>query len=208
MRTAVVRADKRSGVAFRDLVKSTVRGAALLAALPSLVSFAIRRPLLGADRAFMASTQALALLPGLPGQYIRTAFLRCVLTECAPTVVVEFGTVFSQIGARLGDNVYIGPMCHIGLVRIERDVLVAAGVHIPSGPATHGIDDLSRPIREQSGTRTVVTIGAGAWIGSAAVVLADVGADSVIGAGAVVTRPVPAAVVAAGVPAAVVRTRR
>ena len=31
-------------------------------------------------------------------------------------------------------------------------------------------------------------IGAGAWIGSAAVVMADVGRDTVVGAGAVVTK--------------------
>ena len=50
-------------------------------------------------------------------------------------------------------------------------------------------------------------IGAGSWIGSGAIVMADVGANAVVGAGAVVTKPVPDAVVAAGVPATVIRTR-
>ena len=36
---------------------------------------------------------------------------------------------------------------------------------------------------------TLVRIGAGAWIGSAAVVMADVGANSIVGAGSVVTKP-------------------
>src|SRR5687768_996350 len=107
-------------------------------ALPSLASFSVRRALIGSDRALMGSTQLLALIPGIPGQYIRTAFLRQALAECAASVVVEFGTIFSRVDARLGENVYIGPMCHIGLAHIERDVLVAAGVHIPSGPDTHG----------------------------------------------------------------------
>jgi virginiamycin A acetyltransferase len=53
----------------------------------------------------------------------------------------------------------------------------------------------------------MIRIGAGTWIGSAAVVMADVGHDAVVGAGAVVTRPVPDAVVAAGVPARVLRAR-
>jgi acetyltransferase-like isoleucine patch superfamily enzyme len=52
-----------------------------------------------------------------------------------------------------------------------------------------------------------VRIGAGSWIGSAAVVMADVGRDSVVGAGAVVTKPVPNRVVVAGVPARVVSSR-
>jgi acetyltransferase-like isoleucine patch superfamily enzyme len=178
-----------------------------LLALPSILSFSVRRVVLGTDRALMGSTQALALIPGVVGQYVRTAFLRCTLAECAPSVVVEFGTIFSQAGTRLGANVYIGPMCHIGLAHIEPDVLVAAGVHIPSGAATHGIDDLSRPIREQAGTRQVVRIGAGSWIGSAAVVLVDIGRNTVIGAGSVVTKAVPDAVIAVGVPAKVIRSR-
>jgi acetyltransferase-like isoleucine patch superfamily enzyme len=98
-------------------------------------------------------------------------------------------------------------MCHIGLAHLEHDVLVGAGVHIPSGAETHGIDDIDVPIREQPGRRQLVTIGAGSWIGSAAIVMADVGANSVVAAGSVVTKPVEAAVVAAGVPARVVRSR-
>jgi acetyltransferase-like isoleucine patch superfamily enzyme len=39
-------------------------------------------------------------------------------------------------------------------------------------------------------------------------VLADIGRHSVVGAGAVVTRPLPAYIVAAGVPARVIRERR
>ncbi len=75
--------------------------------------------------------------------------------------------LFSKAGARIGPNVYIGPRCHIGLAHIGRDALLAAGVHVTSGARTHGTDDLSRPIREQDGSATVVRIGAGAWIGSA-----------------------------------------
>ena len=101
----------------------------------------------------------------------------------------------------------MGPGCHLGLVHLERDVLVAAGVHIPSGGRIHGTDDPTIPIREQEGVAKMVRIGAGSWIGSASVILADVGRNCVIGAGSVVTRPIPDNVVAAGVPARVVRER-
>jgi acetyltransferase-like isoleucine patch superfamily enzyme len=52
-----------------------------------------------------------------------------------------------------------------------------------------------------------IRIGAGTWVGSGAVIMADVGSDSIIGAGAVVTKPIPDRVLAAGVPARVVRNR-
>jgi acetyltransferase-like isoleucine patch superfamily enzyme len=92
-------------------------------------------------------------------------------------------------------------------VHLERDVLIAAGVHIPSGSETHGTDDLSIPFRDQPGRQRLVRIGAGSWIGSAAVVMADVGRDSIVGAGSVVNRSIPDRVLAAGVPARVLRTR-
>jgi len=192
---------------MREALKAAARGAALLAVSPALASFALRRLALGPDRALQGSTQMLALVPGLLGQYLRRAFLSRTLAECHKTAAICFGTIFSQTGARIGEGVYIGAGCHLGHVRIERDVLIASGVHITSGPRTHGTDDPALPMREQEGERTMVRIGAGAWIGSAAVIMADVGANAIIGAGAVVTRPVPDAVVAGGVPARVIRRR-
>jgi acetyltransferase-like isoleucine patch superfamily enzyme len=192
---------------MRDALKRAAFVAATVAALPWLLSFAVRARILGRDRALEGSTQFLALVPGLAGQYLRRAFLSRALESFHPSATIEFGTLFSSAGARIDQNVYVGPRCHLGLVHLERDVLVAAGVHIPSGPATHGIEDTSRPIREQERSKQLIRIGAGAWIGSAAVVLADVGHDSVVGAGAVVTRAVPPLVVAGGVPARVLRSR-
>ena len=86
-------------------------------------------------------------------------------------------------------------------------MLMASGVQVPSGSATHRIDNHRRPIREQGSAERLVRIGAGSWIGAGAVVMADVGRNSVVGAGAVVTQPVPGGVIAAGVPARVLRTR-
>jgi acetyltransferase-like isoleucine patch superfamily enzyme len=192
---------------MREIAKACLRLAASAAVLPMIVSFHMRARLIGPNRALEGSTQALAFVPGLPGQYLRRAFLARAIDYCDPTATIEFGTIFSQCGARLEARAYVGPRCHLGLVHLERDVLLAAGVHIPSGGATHDISDLDTPIRDQPHHRSVVRVGAGAWIGSAAVVMADVGRDSVVGAGAVVVKPLPDRVVAAGVPARVVRVR-
>ncbi|MCC7009127.1 MAG: acyltransferase [Acidobacteria bacterium] len=162
---------------------------------------------MGADRALEGSTEALGLMPGLAGIYVRRAFLSRALAHCAPTATIGFGTLFSQTGARIDDRAYVGPRCHLGLVHLERDVLLAAGVHVPSGAATHETTDAVVPIRDQPERRTMVRIGEGTWVGSAAVIMADVGCHCVIGAGAVVTRPVPDHSVAVGVPAKVIRNR-
>ena len=191
----------------RTALKGAARAMATIAVLPSLSSFFLRSTLFGRDRAFEGSTQALALLPGLLGQYVRRAFLQRVLPECAPSAVIGFGTVLSHADAIIEANVYVGPHCDLGLVHIERNALIASGVHIPSGPYTHGTTDVSSPIRDQPGQLRIVRIGAGAWIGSNAVVMADVGRHAIVGAGAVVTKPIPDLAFAAGVPARVVHFR-
>lgn len=193
---------------MRDALKALARGIATLVALPALMSFVVRRTVLGADRALEGSTQALAVVPGLPGEYLRRAFLTRALAHCDRTATIQFGTIFSQAGARLDAHVYVGPRCHLGLVHLERDVLLAAGVHVPSGSATHGMSALDQPIRDQPGVRTLVRIGEGTWVGSGAVVMANVGKHCVIGAGAVVTQSIPDYAIAVGVPARVVRSRQ
>jgi virginiamycin A acetyltransferase len=174
---------------------------------PFLLGFLVASRLLGPDRALQSASQTLSLVPGLAGQYLRRAFYTFALDRFHRSATVEFGTTFSKGGVEVRRGVFIGPMSHIGLATIEQDVLIGSGVHILSGPYTHGIHDTSRPIRDQASLPLRVTIGAGAWIGNAAVIMADVGTGAVIGAGAVVTRPIPSRTVAAGVPAKVLKTR-
>jgi acetyltransferase-like isoleucine patch superfamily enzyme len=193
---------------LREWLKTVARCTATFLMLPWLLAYWLKAPFVGRDQALEGSSESLSLIPGLVGKYVRRAFLARVLAECHPTASIGFGVLFSKTGARIGANAYIGPRCHIGLATIGRDAQLAAGAHVTSGSRTHGYHDLSRPIREQEGTPTMVHIGAGAWIGSAAVVMADVGRGTIVGAGAVVTKPLPDEVIAAGVPARVLRSRR
>lgn len=192
---------------MREALKGLARALAWLAVTPSVLSWRLRSLAIGPDRALEASTQAWAVMPGLGGQYLRRAFLSRTLRACAPDATIEFGTLFSSTKASIGERAYIGPRCHLGWVTIERDVLLAAGVHVPSGARTHGMTDPTVPMRDQPTLKTAVRIGAGSWVGSAAIVLADVGRDVVIGAGAVVTRAIPDRSIAGGVPARVLRSR-
>ncbi len=190
----------------RELVKRIALGLAHIAILPTLLLHALKVPILGKDRALEGSTQFLALFPGLCGDYLRRAFLHWTIAECAGSASIGFGTIFSKSAAWLGPNVYVGPYCSLGSVTVEREVLIATGTHILSGGHIHGTDpDL--PIREQEGTIAHVTIGAGSWIGAGSVIMANVGRDSIVAAGAVVVHAIPDRVVAAGVPAKVLRSR-
>jgi acetyltransferase-like isoleucine patch superfamily enzyme len=192
----------------RELVKAVARLLAFLVISPLLLTYWLLACMVGRDQALAGHSELLSMVPGLSGKYLRRAFLARVLAACHRTACIEFGVLFSKAGASIGPRAYIGPRCHIGLAAIEADVLLAAGVHVTSGAQTHGFADLSKPIREQEGVPTLVRIGSGCWIGSAAIVMADVGRDTIVGAGSVVTKPLPAEVIAAGVPARVIRSRR
>jgi virginiamycin A acetyltransferase len=191
---------------MKNLLKATARATATLVMLPAIASFKLRAALMGPNRALTSSSQLWSLVPGLTGQYLRRALFARVLTGgCADSAVIEFGVLFSQVDSQIDEGVYIGPRCHLGHVHLERDVLLAAGVHVPSGAHTHGTDSSATTFRDQPGDLRQVRIGAGSWIGSNAVVMAEVGKNVIVGAGAVVTRPLPDRVLAAGVPARVVK---
>lgn len=192
---------------LRPLLKKLGFAAATALIAPALLVYGVKRCLLGPDDALKGSSQALALVPGYLGHYLRRAFYCWTLEACAPSVTIECGTYLSRTRARLGNNVYVGPSCHLGWVNLEDDVLIGPGVHVPSGPHTHGIGRTDVPIREQPGKLVCVRVGQGSWIGANAVVLADVGKHAVVMAGAVVTEPVPDYAVVGGVPARVVRSR-
>ena len=86
-------------------------------------------------------------------------------------------------------------------------MLLGSHVSVANGGGQHGIDRLDVPIREQPGTWPHVTIGRDTWIGDRSIVLADVGHHCVIGAGSVVTKPIPDYAIAVGNPARVTRFR-
>jgi acetyltransferase-like isoleucine patch superfamily enzyme len=148
------------------------------------------------------------LVPGFPGAYLRRAFYRLTLDRCGADAWISFGVLISHPSAAIGRCVYVGPYCVLGAVTLEDDVLLGSHVSVMNGAAQHGIDLLDVPIREQPGTWPRVTVGCDSWIGDRAIVQADVGKHCVIGAGAVVTKPVPDYAIAAGVPARVMRSRK
>jgi virginiamycin A acetyltransferase len=192
---------------MKGLLKSAFNALALAVVLPAVLLYRLGALSIGPEQAFPGWSQALSLIPGLTGIYLRRAFYRGVLPRCGPDASIGFGSIFSHPTAEIGVGVYIGPFCVIGDVTVEDDVLISSHVSILNGGRQHGIERLDIPIREQPGTWHRVTIGRDSWIGERSVVMADVGGQCVVGAGSVVVGPLEDRVVAAGSPARVIRVR-
>jgi acetyltransferase-like isoleucine patch superfamily enzyme len=190
-----------------EIAKALGRALALIVVLPCFLAYFVGGRLFGSPRVFPGWSQAFALIPGLSGVYLRRAFYRLVLSGCEPGCCLSFGTVISHPTAKIGRNVYVGVYGCLGDVTLEEDVLLGSHVSIINGGGQHGIERLDVPIREQPGTYPRVTIGRDTWIGDRSIVLADVGRHCVIGAGSVVTRPIPDYAIAVGNPARVIRFR-
>lgn len=110
-------------------------------------------------------------------------------------------------GFAIGDGSAIHQFTHVfasGGVQIGAGVMISANVSISS--VTHPVCAANRT--DAPLEYAPVTIHDNVWIGMGAVILPGVtiGANAVVGAGAVVTRDVPPATVVAGNPARTVRT--
>jgi lipopolysaccharide O-acetyltransferase len=114
-----------------------------------------------------------------------------------------------EVRIEIGENTGVQPYVHIGaaeLVSIGKHCRIAQGVYITDHDHDYSdLDDLAN-----LGRRTVsspVRIDDRVWLGERVIVLKGVhiGERTVVGAGSVVTRSLPACVIAVGNPAKVIR---
>lgn len=192
---------------MRGAAKFLVAALCRLTVLPAYVAYRITAAFVPPDKAFHGASQRAALWPGIVGEYRRREFYRMTLEECSDDCCLSFGTIFSKRGARVGKRVYVGTHCNLGLVTLGDDVLLASGVDVLSGSGQHHFEDPDKPVREQGGEFKRVSIGFDTWIGNKTVVMADVGSQCVVGAGSIVTGPLPDRSIAVGAPARVVGER-
>jgi acetyltransferase-like isoleucine patch superfamily enzyme len=137
-------------------------------------------------------------------------------------------------GLRIGDNAYIGRnsilSCKEGSISIGEYTNISANCSLLSeteislgrycflaghcylvAGGNHSFDDPTRPIMFQpSVSKGGIRVGDDVWLGAGVIVLdgASIGRGTVVGAGAVVTDPLPEFAVAVGSPARVIRDRR
>ncbi|MEY4432711.1 MAG: hypothetical protein RLZZ44_841 [Bacteroidota bacterium] len=134
-------------------------------------------------------------------EQIRTQIGNVISTplDASSTVFIPFHTNFGK-HIFIGKNVFINHGCSfldLGGITIEDDVLIGPQVNIIT--ENHPVDPKSRKSLDLKS----VTIKRNAWIGANATVLPGVtiGENSIVAAGAVVTKDVPDNTIVGGVPA-------
>jgi virginiamycin A acetyltransferase len=151
--------------------------------------------------AFQSFGQLFALVPGIIGDYLRVSFYVWTLRECSLHSRISFGTFFSRNSSVVSKGVYIGSYCILGDCHIGERTQIASHVQILSGRHQHRRQTDGRILGSNENELKRVLIGEDCWIGAGAIIMANVGLGSTVGAGAVVTRALPDNVVAVGQPA-------
>jgi maltose O-acetyltransferase len=122
--------------------------------------------------------------------------------DVRPPLTVDYGSHIT-----IGDGTFINSgltALDVAAITIGRDCQIGPNVQLLT--STHPVDP--QPRRDKLEAAEPITIEDNVWLGGGAIVLPGVriGENSVIGAGAVVTKDVPADVVAVGNPARVLRS--
>lgn len=157
------------------------------------------------------SQDALRITGELNNGYHPPDRVRALLAELIGKPVDETVTLFPPFRADFGKNITLGRRIFLnsgsvfqdqGGVDIGDDCLI--GHNVVLATLDHDLD----PARRADMHPGRIAIGRGVWIGSNVTVLRGVtiGDNSVVGAGSLVTRDVPANTVVVGSPARVVRT--
>jgi len=121
--------------------------------------------------------------------------------EIRPPLRLDYGYNL-HVGARTFVNVGLVAL-DVAQIRIGEDVQLGPNVQLLT--PTHPIEPKRR--RDKWESAEPISIGDNVWLGGRVIVLpgVSIGANTVVGAGSVVTRDLPANVVAVGNPARVVR---
>jgi virginiamycin A acetyltransferase len=192
-------------MAMRRTLKRAIDACFLAAVAPVAILCAIEAKRGSRDAVFTMAAQFCALVPGLPGVFLRRAFYRLTLEACGESFFIGFGAWFSHRSARIDEDVYIGPYAVLGSCHLGRGSIIGTRCSILSGGALHALDARGRWMPAEMSRLQTIHIGEYAWLGESSVVLANVGPSAMVVAGAVVSAAVPPSVVVGGNPARFVR---
>lgn len=157
---------------------------------------------------FARVQELLASFNGLPpgAGDEREALLRRMLRHVGEGVVVR-PPFFCEYGAiRIGDGTFINvDAVMLDVMPITIGAACQIGTRVQLLTASHPVDP--EPRRRGWEYGQAIILADNVWLGGGAIVCpgVSIGEDTVVGAGAVVSRDLPAGVVAAGVPARILR---
>ncbi|MBW8765934.1 MAG: sugar O-acetyltransferase [Geodermatophilales bacterium] len=155
---------------------------------------------------------ALDLMAAYNGTTVRQASLRRHLLEQLLGSVGEGTEIRPPFYVDYGSHITIGARCFANFGLVALDVAaISIGDDVQIGPnvqlltPTHPVDP--GPRRDKWEAARPITIDDNVWLGGGVIVCpgVSIGQNTVVGAGAVVTRDLPADVVAVGNPARVIR---
>ncbi|WP_434694739.1 sugar O-acetyltransferase [Pseudomonas sp. Z1-14] len=166
--------------------------------------------------------------------HIRAKALQYAFNNTSPLALKEQQALLKKLLRKLGENSWIEPSfhCDYGIhIDIGDDVFInmnctfldghriVIGDRVYLSPnvqlmtTTHPVHPRQRSVRVDGQLKCVlraapITVGNDVWIGAGTTLLGgvEIGDDSVIGAGSVVSRSIPAGVVAAGNPCRIIRS--
>ncbi len=191
---------------LRRLIKRGCNSLAAVIVSPAvLVCWLETRRGPGYERAYHASGQLVALLPGFFGMCLRRAFYVGAAKSCSRQCQIGFGAILSHRESTVEQDVYIGNYALLGRVVLHQGCLIGSRASILSTGQQHALDNQGRWTTPDSIDLKATEIGAYAWIGEGAIVMADVGQGAMIAAGAVVGTKVPDHLMVAGNPARFVK---
>ena len=156
------------------------------------------------------SQEALRLTAEINGGYHTPEELRSLFSQLIGQPVDESFGLFPPFYTDCGKNIHIGRHVFINMgckFQDQGGIFIGDGALIGHNVVLATLNHAMQPERRGDMIPAPIHIGKQVWIGSNATVLPGVtiGDGAVVAAGAVVTRDVPANMVAAGVPAKVIR---
>lgn len=195
-------------MAGTDLAKRALDAITAAEVQPLVASFAVRRRLIGAERAYLELSERAARWPGIHGERRRMALHRAMGADIGPRAILKLGCVLKRPPVSIGALTVVGYYAQLQHVSIGAHCLIGDFVILVDGRRQHNIDRLDVPLYRAGGSVRQGRVGDGCMVGVSSVIMADLGDHVVVGAGTIVTEPVDDYQIVVGNPARVVGDRR
>jgi acetyltransferase-like isoleucine patch superfamily enzyme len=154
--------------------------------------------------------EALRITAELNAGYRTPEQVRALLSELTGREVDASVTLFPPFYSEFGKNLTLGKDVFINLNCTFQDtggITIGDGTLIGHGSTLTTLNHSVDPDRRADMTPAPIVIGRKVWLGASVTVVpgVNIGDGSIVGAGAVVTRDVPANAIVAGIPAKLIR---